>query len=109
MAASWFCQGLSRPVWYDWIFVDTACEFVMRTRGGQARVHDRHEPEFRAIYRVVVLGALLTRSRLVLRWLHILSLVWGILMRLLPWPCPLTRLENWLNKRWALSRTTEAS
>jgi hypothetical protein len=44
----------------------------------------------------VVLGALVTRSRPVLRWLHIGSLIWGILTELLPWPCPLTLLENWL-------------
>jgi len=44
----------------------------------------------------VVFGALLTRSRPVLRWLHIVSLIWGILTELLPWPCPLTLLENWL-------------
>ena len=44
----------------------------------------------------VVFGALLTRSRPLLRWLHIASLVWGILTELLPWPCPLTVLENWL-------------
>src|ERR1700756_5165184 len=44
----------------------------------------------------VVFGALVTRSRPVLRWLHIASLVWGILTELLPWPCPLTLLENWL-------------
>jgi hypothetical protein len=43
----------------------------------------------------VVFGALLARSRPVLRWLHIASLVWGILTELLPWPCPLTLLENW--------------
>ncbi|MGA7462508.1 MAG: DUF2784 domain-containing protein [Candidatus Korobacteraceae bacterium] len=44
----------------------------------------------------VVFGALLTRSRPVLRWLHIASLIWGILTEVLPWPCPLTLLENWL-------------
>ena len=44
----------------------------------------------------VVFGAFLTRWRPVLRWLHIASLVWGILTELLPWPCPLTLLENWL-------------
>jgi hypothetical protein len=44
----------------------------------------------------VVFGALVTRLRPVLRWLHIGSLVWGILTDLLPWPCPLTLLENWL-------------
>jgi hypothetical protein len=47
----------------------------------------------------VVFGALLTRSRTVLRWLHIASLVWGILTELLPWPCPLTVLENWLESK----------
>ncbi len=44
----------------------------------------------------VVFGALLTRSRPILRWLHVGSLDWGILTELLPWPCPLTLLENWL-------------
>src|ERR1700731_3750660 len=47
----------------------------------------------------VVFGALPTRSRQVLRWLHIASLVWGILTEVLPWPCPLTLLENWLEGR----------
>jgi hypothetical protein len=47
----------------------------------------------------VVFGALLTRSSPVLRWLHIASLVWGILTEVLPWPCPLTLLENWLEIR----------
>jgi len=44
----------------------------------------------------VIFGALLVRSRPILRWLHIASLVWGILTELLPWPPPLTLLENWL-------------
>ena len=47
----------------------------------------------------VVFGALLTRSRPILRWLHIVSLIWGILTEMLPWPCPLTLLENWLETR----------
>src|ERR1700746_2588183 len=47
----------------------------------------------------VIFGALLTRSRPLLRWLHIVSLVWGILTELLPWPCPLTLLENWLEQK----------
>jgi hypothetical protein len=47
----------------------------------------------------VILGALLVRSRPILRWLHIASLIWGILTELLPWPCPLTLLENWLEAR----------
>jgi len=44
----------------------------------------------------VVFGAFLTGSRPILRWLHIGSLIWGILTELLLWPCPLTLLENWL-------------
>jgi hypothetical protein len=47
----------------------------------------------------VVFGALLTRSRPALRWLHIISLVWGIFTELLPWPCPRTLLENWLEAK----------
>jgi hypothetical protein len=47
----------------------------------------------------VIFGALLTRSRPILRWLHVASLVWGILTELLPWPCPLTVLENWLEAK----------
>jgi hypothetical protein len=47
----------------------------------------------------VIFGAILTRSRPLLRWLHIASLIWGILTELLPWPCPLTLLENWLEAK----------
>ncbi|MGA3092206.1 MAG: DUF2784 domain-containing protein [Terriglobales bacterium] len=47
----------------------------------------------------VVFGAVLTRSRPILRWLHMVSLLWGILTELLPWPCPLTLLENWLEQK----------
>lgn len=47
----------------------------------------------------VIFGALLARSRPLLRGLHIASLVWGILTEVLPWPCPLTLLETWLEGR----------
>ena len=47
----------------------------------------------------VMFGALLTRSRPILRYLHIASLLWAILTELLPWPCPLTVLENWLEAK----------
>ena len=57
----------------------------------------------------VVFGALIARSRPVLRWLHILSLVWGILTELTPWPCPLTILENWLEARAGVERTRAIS
>jgi hypothetical protein len=47
----------------------------------------------------VAVGFLLTRNRPVLRWLHIASLCWGIAVDVLPWMCPLTLLENWLEGR----------
>lgn len=47
----------------------------------------------------VIFGALLTTSHPILRWVHVVSLVWGVLVELLPWPCPLTLLENWLEMR----------
>lgn len=47
----------------------------------------------------VIFGALVARTRPWLRWVHIPCLIWGILVDLLPWPCPLTLLENWLEVR----------
>jgi hypothetical protein len=47
----------------------------------------------------VAAGTLLTRTRPILRWLHIASLVWGIGAEVLPGVCPLTSLENWLESR----------
>jgi Protein of Unknown function (DUF2784) len=47
----------------------------------------------------VAFGFLLTGSRPVLRWLHVACLCWGILVEMLPWICPLTYLENWLESR----------
>jgi len=47
----------------------------------------------------VIFGTLLTHSRPTLRWLHIASLIWGIATELLPWPCPLTLLENCLEAK----------
>src|SRR5215510_9829883 len=47
----------------------------------------------------VVFGALLARSRPILRRLHIVSLIWGILTELTSWPCPLTLVENWLEQK----------
>jgi Protein of Unknown function (DUF2784) len=46
-----------------------------------------------------VFGALVTRSRKILRWLHIASFAWGILTELLPWPRPWTVLEEWLEAK----------
>jgi hypothetical protein len=47
----------------------------------------------------VVFGVAVTRRRPVLRWLHLGCLVWGILIEFLPWTCPLTWAENWLETR----------
>lgn len=47
----------------------------------------------------VVFGAFLARSRPWLRWLHIASLTWGLVTEFLPWQCPLTLLEDWLERR----------
>lgn len=47
----------------------------------------------------VVFGAFVARHRPVLRWIHIASLMWGILAELFIFPCPLTALENWLELR----------
>jgi len=44
----------------------------------------------------VMFGAAIAYRRPVLRGLHILSLIWAILVEVLPWSCPLTLLENWL-------------
>ena len=47
----------------------------------------------------IVFGGAFTRRRPLLRWLHLGSLVWGILIEILPWSCPLTWAENWLETR----------
>lgn len=47
----------------------------------------------------VIFGALLTRVWAWLRWPHIVSLVWGVLIQIMPWTCPLTALENTLERR----------
>ena len=44
-------------------------------------------------------GVLVTRNRPLLRWVHIASLIYGILLEILEWSCPLTPVENWLRGR----------
>lgn len=46
----------------------------------------------------IIFGAFLAYPHRVLRWLHIISLIWGVLAELL-WICPLTLLENWLEAK----------
>ena len=47
----------------------------------------------------VILGAFLTRGRPVVTGLHILSLIYGVVIELAPWPCPFTLAEEWLEGR----------
>lgn len=48
----------------------------------------------------VLLGWMATPRRRVLRWLHIASLCYAIVIELVPWPpCPLTVAEIWLEAR----------
>jgi uncharacterized protein DUF2784 len=47
----------------------------------------------------VAFGALFTRCRPLLRWFHIASLIYGILLEILDWSCPLTPMENWFRGR----------
>ncbi len=46
----------------------------------------------------VIFGWIVTRNRPLLRWLHILSLIYSILIENLPWPCPLTLAETRLEE-----------
>jgi hypothetical protein len=47
----------------------------------------------------VVFGALVTRGRRVFTALHLAALVWGLLVEVGPWPCPVTALEQALWRR----------
>ncbi len=47
----------------------------------------------------VVFGWTVARNRKVLRWLHFASLIYGIVIEVAPWPCPLTLLEQRLQSK----------
>ncbi len=46
----------------------------------------------------IVLGGLLVLRRPRLAWAHVPAALWGVVIELAGWECPLTPLENWL---WA--------
>lgn len=48
---------------------------------------------------LVIFGALWTRGRPVWSGLHILALLWGIVVEVGPWPCPLTLAEQFFEAR----------
>jgi hypothetical protein len=54
----------------------------------------------------VILGALLTRHRPLLAGLHILSLIYGILIEVGPWTCPITLAEQWLEGKAGMTPYT---
>lgn len=54
----------------------------------------------------MLLGWAVTRGRPLLRTLHIASLVYAIIIELVPWPpCPLTVAETWLETRAGIEPT----
>lgn len=59
---------------------------------------------------LVIFGALWTRKRPFWSTLHIAALLWGILVEVGPWPCPLTITESYFETRageaaWQASST----
>jgi hypothetical protein len=48
---------------------------------------------------LVIFGALWTRGRPVWSAVHILALLWGIVVEMSPWPCPLTLAEQYFESR----------
>jgi Protein of Unknown function (DUF2784) len=51
---------------------------------------------------LVIFGAIWTRGRPLATALHILALLWGIVVELGPWPCPLTVAESYFETRAGL-------
>jgi hypothetical protein len=47
----------------------------------------------------ILAGWLFTRGRPALTAIHLASLLWGVIVELGPWPCPLTIAEQWLASR----------
>jgi hypothetical protein len=52
---------------------------------------------------LVIFGALWTRGRPAFTALHILALLWGIVVEVGPWPCPLTLAENYFESQAGLT------
>lgn len=47
----------------------------------------------------VIFGALFTRGRTWLAWVHVITIVYGIVVETTPLVCPLTLAENWCEVR----------
>lgn len=48
---------------------------------------------------LVIFGVFFTRGRPLWSALHILALLWGIVVEVGPWPCPLTLAEQYFENR----------
>jgi hypothetical protein len=48
---------------------------------------------------LVIFGAYWTRGRPVWSVVHIAALIWGIVVEVTPWPCPLTLAEQYFETR----------
>jgi hypothetical protein len=46
-----------------------------------------------------ILGGLLAARWRRLAWIHLPAVIWGAIVELFGWVCPLTPLENWLRQR----------
>ena len=83
------------------------------------RTHERAEMNNAAVVLVlvvhlawilwVIFGALWTSGRRGLTAFHIASLVWGIIVEVGPWPCPLTMAEDFFQQRAGVESTAEIS
>jgi Protein of Unknown function (DUF2784) len=51
----------------------------------------------------VIFGAVWTRGRRLLTALHVGSLVWGSVVEIGPWPCPLTLVEQFFETKAGIS------
>jgi Protein of Unknown function (DUF2784) len=51
----------------------------------------------------VIFGTIWTRRRPMLTAVHVLALVWGIIVEVGPWPCPLTLAEEFFERRAGLA------
>lgn len=56
----------------------------------------------------VMFGALFTRQRPLLSGFHVVSLAYGVVIEVGPWPCPLTLAEQWLQSMHGTTPYTES-
>lgn len=56
----------------------------------------------------MILGSLLTRHRPLLGGFHVISLIYGAVIEVGPWSCPLTLVEQWFRGKAGVSPYTEA-